>query len=316
MLRIAFVIDNLNVHGGVRRCVELANALIARGHWMRIYTPKGASCDWLPCMAEVHPFDSLAKHGADVAVSYGSSKGTLAVVAGAKARVKALYVVSLNERALERLQSDPILDTFNDPEWLLFACSTWLTDWLSRTFSRSVVPLIGAVNRSIFHPVKVKRDKERPIILSSGDIREREGSKTVLRAYEIARESIPGLQLQTYHRRGYPQSKMADVYCGASAFVDGQWYAGWNNPVAEAMACGRPVVCTDIGGVRDFAVHDETALLVPVEDPEALAKATVQLLTDVDLAQRLRILALERISQFTYAKMAARFERTVRGLIE
>lgn len=316
MYRIALVIDTLGIHGGVRRCVELANALIARGHWVRIYEPKGRPCDWLTCMAEVHPWESLPAHGADVSVSFGSSVGTLKIVESAKARVKCLYMVSLNERELDRLARDPIMETFLDPEWVLFGCSTWIVDWLSETLTREVFPVIGAVNRSIFHPVRVKRDNAYPVMMSSGDPRAREGSVCASKAFEIAKKRVPSLTMDVYHKKGIPQSKMAEAYCKAHVFVDGQWYAGWNNPVAEAMACGRPVVCTDIGGVKDFAVHEETALLVPVEDPAAMADAVVRILTDYDLSQRLRILALERIEPFTYAKMAADFERVVRRLLE
>jgi hypothetical protein len=316
MLRIALVIDTLTIHGGVRRCIELANALISRGHWVRIYETNGKYEKWLPCLAEIHPWSALKADGADVAVSFGSGPSALAATEAAQPRVKALYMVSLNERNLDALQRDPIMKTFRNPDWLLFGCSSWIVDWLARTNEREVYPLIGAVNRSIFHPVKVKRDNERPALLSSGDPREREGSVCVRKAFELAQKRVPGLSMEVYHKKGYAQAKMAEVYCRAHVFVDGQQYAGWNNPVAEAMACGRPVVCTDIGGVRDFAVNEETALLVPVEDVGAMADAIVRLLVDYDLAQRLRVLALERIERWTYARMAEDFERVVLERLE
>ncbi len=46
----------------------------------------------------------------------------------------------------------------------------------------------------------------------------------------------------------------------------------------EAMAMRRPVVATDIGGVREIVVNEETGLLVARDDPEALANAIVRLL--------------------------------------
>jgi len=53
------------------------------------------------------------------------------------------------------------------------------------------------------------------------------------------------------------------------------------------MAAGKPVVATDIRGCREEVVDGVTGLLVPVRDPEALARAIVRILSDEDLARRM-----------------------------
>lgn len=50
--------------------------------------------------------------------------------------------------------------------------------------------------------------------------------------------------------------------------------------VLEAMASGRPVVATNHGGPREICVHGDTGLLVPPDDPRAMADAIVRLLND------------------------------------
>jgi glycosyltransferase involved in cell wall biosynthesis len=62
-----------------------------------------------------------------------------------------------------------------------------------------------------------------------------------------------------------------------------------NRPVSvvEAAACGLCVVSTDVGGVPDLLVHEESALLVPPDDPAALAAAVRRLLDEPGLAGRL-----------------------------
>jgi glycosyltransferase involved in cell wall biosynthesis len=50
--------------------------------------------------------------------------------------------------------------------------------------------------------------------------------------------------------------------------------------ILEAMAAGRAVVATDVGGVREQVVEGETALLVPPGDPGAFARAVAALLAD------------------------------------
>ena len=53
----------------------------------------------------------------------------------------------------------------------------------------------------------------------------------------------------------------------------------------EAMALGRPVVATSVGGVPEVVADGETGLLVEPGDPEALAKAVLKLLADGDRAR-------------------------------
>ncbi len=80
---------------------------------------------------------------------------------------------------------------------------------------------------------------------------------------------------------------------------------GWSNPAAEAMACGLPLVCTEAGTV-DFAVNEDTALVVPTRTPTAIAAAVERLHRDPELAERLRTNGLERIRGFGWTDVARR----------
>src|SRR5205085_392429 len=57
--------------------------------------------------------------------------------------------------------------------------------------------------------------------------------------------------------------------------------------VLEAMAAGKPVVATSVGGLKESVIDGITGLLVPPKDPESLARAIRKLLTDPGLAARL-----------------------------
>lgn len=62
---------------------------------------------------------------------------------------------------------------------------------------------------------------------------------------------------------------------------------GLSGAVRESLAVGRPVVATDVGGNRELVHDNKTGLLVPPEDPAALATAIGRLLGDPALAERL-----------------------------
>lgn len=70
-----------------------------------------------------------------------------------------------------------------------------------------------------------------------------------------------------------------------------------NLPLAiiEAMACGTPVVASEVGGIPELIEHDTTGLLVPPGDPARLAEAVSALISDETLRARLASAALERV---------------------
>src|SRR5206468_4171447 len=73
----------------------------------------------------------------------------------------------------------------------------------------------------------------------------------------------------------------------------------------EAMAAGRPVVASRVGGLAEAVVHAETGLLVPPGDPTALAAALARLAGDPELRARLGAAGRERVlARYTAARMA------------
>jgi glycosyltransferase involved in cell wall biosynthesis len=62
---------------------------------------------------------------------------------------------------------------------------------------------------------------------------------------------------------------------------------GMPGALMEAMASGVAVVATDVGGTNELVVHDESGLLVPAYDPQALSNGLASLLEDPELRNRL-----------------------------
>ena len=110
-----------------------------------------------------------------------------------------------------------------------------------------------------------------------------------------------------------PNQDLPAVYSGAAALALPSRYEGFGLPVLEAMACGVPVVCSNAASLPEAA--GGAALLVPPDDPQALAKALERVLTDPDLAGRLRQQGLDRAGRLTWEKTArqtlAVYERAV-----
>jgi glycosyltransferase involved in cell wall biosynthesis len=97
----------------------------------------------------------------------------------------------------------------------------------------------------------------------------------------------------------------ADLTALADVFVLPSLWEGLPLVLLEAAAAGKPIVASDIDGVREVVRDGETAVLVPPGDPDRLAGAILRLLEDRDLARRLGQRARDEIPpRFTLSGMA------------
>ena len=89
------------------------------------------------------------------------------------------------------------------------------------------------------------------------------------------------------------QAALFDEYRRASAFclpcrvADSGDRDGIPNVMVEAMACGVPVVGTEVSGLPELVEAERNGLLVPPDDPEAVAEALLRLYSDSELARAL-----------------------------
>ncbi|MGC9453702.1 MAG: glycosyltransferase family 4 protein [Phycisphaerae bacterium] len=82
------------------------------------------------------------------------------------------------------------------------------------------------------------------------------------------------------------------------------------NIVLESMACGTPTVGFDVGGIPDMVRPDETGLLAPAGDTDALAGAIRSLLSDSDRLQRMgRACRETAVREYSYKPVAGRYRQ-------
>ncbi|KPI20567.1 glycosyl transferase group 1 [Actinobacteria bacterium OV450] len=84
----------------------------------------------------------------------------------------------------------------------------------------------------------------------------------------------------------------------------------------EAMACGRPVVASAVGGQQDTVADRETGRLVPPGDVRALAAATAELLADDTVRREYGAAGRRRVtSRYAWSQVAAATERSYRSVL-
>ena len=74
-----------------------------------------------------------------------------------------------------------------------------------------------------------------------------------------------------------PHEKLPALYSAADMLVLATSREGWPNVLLEAMACGAPVVATNIGGIPEIITRPEAGVIVPERTPDALAAGIRQL---------------------------------------
>jgi glycosyltransferase involved in cell wall biosynthesis len=94
-------------------------------------------------------------------------------------------------------------------------------------------------------------------------------------------------------------------YQSSSVAVLSVWDAVANNALLEQMACGLPTIASDIGGIREY-LGDDAGVLVPPEDPAALAGAILQLMADGAARARMGDAARRRALLFDQRIVAER----------
>ena len=167
----------------------------------------------------------------------------------------------------------------------------------------------------------------RRYVLSLGTLEPRKNLETLVAACERlwarrrARPDLvlaggPGWKASGLHRRiarspfrdkihlpGYASRPLAaDLYRAAEAFVYPSLAEGFGLPVAEAMACGTPVVASDIEALREVA--GDAALYAPPLDVAALDRAIERALEDEPARERLRAAGPARAALFTWRAAA------------
>ena len=104
------------------------------------------------------------------------------------------------------------------------------------------------------------------------------------------------------------RDELVRLYQRSSIFVLPSHHEGMSTVLLEAMACGLPVVSTAVGGAQEVVIDGENGLLVPPQNPKALAEALLTLLRDDRLCQRLGRHAQATIEQYhTWDAVGARY---------
>jgi glycosyltransferase involved in cell wall biosynthesis len=293
-MRFSFIEPPLNIYGGIRRILELSNHLTQLGHEVIIYHPDGGPCKWLKSVAKTRKLEDIHKDRHEVLVF--NYPPQFDIFAKTSAELKVYYLL----HAHHLVGIKDVMRTYQHPS-LKVACSKWVAEQMRGLIKGNIPVVYGGVNRDIFHPVS-NSPKQFDLIFY-GSKRPWKGTDTILQACKLGKFSY-----DFYEGKNLTQEQMANFICKGRVFVSGSWFEGWNNTVLEAMACRMPVVATDCGGNREFAINNVTALVVPPKNPKLMSEKIKKLLSDPPLQRRLGEQAYKKSLEYNWDDTAKRWE--------
>jgi glycosyltransferase involved in cell wall biosynthesis len=208
------------------------------------------------------------------------------------------------------------------------------TEFLRQVFARHgmkarTVP--NVVDLARFHPVeRVHSTRDKPHIVVTRNLEHLYGNDLALQAFALIKRRHPGARMSIAgsgpERAGLEAmatrlgvenavtftgrlegAAITTLYQDADLLLNPSRADNTPNAVLEALACGVPVVSTDVGGVPFLVEHGRTALLVPAESPEALADAAMHVLGDAALRDRLVMNGLETANDCSWGRVKSRW---------
>lgn len=125
-----------------------------------------------------------------------------------------------------------------------------------------------------------------------------------------------GIATQTTFAGRVGHDRLPLYYTAADVCAIPSHYEPFGLVAIEAMACGTPVVASDVGGLRFTVVPEETGLLAPPQDVDAFAKAIQRILTDDLWVRKVRRQASTRVQQnFSWTGVAVQLSDLYRRLL-
>jgi glycosyltransferase involved in cell wall biosynthesis len=319
--------------GGFRIAYQYANGLAERGHQVALTYASGREGKWygraLFCAMRVaiafipdwfaldrriarrYVFALGSRSIPDADASVATAWDTaVALEACPPSKGKKVYLI----QDYETWSASPeaVQATWRYADMQKIVISHWLYN-LGLQFGASSMRIVpNAVDPKLFHLSNTGERKYAVAMMHSP--LPKKGGEDGIRALQIAKEECPELTAVLFGTRARSpqipawvdyvqnpaQSDLAALYNNALAYLCPSHTEGWGLPPMEAMACGAAVVSTRNGGVEDFCVDGETALLVPVGDSQEMARQLVRLVRDEPLRERLAQNGLQKIKEFSF----------------
>ena len=208
--------------------------------------------------------------------------------------------------------------------------SDWIKNILVKKLNAKIEKVIpnGVDTNQFYIDRKDNPNKNEVRILMAYRNEKWKGAADGIKAFEIAKKACPNIKLVMFgpspnmeitkdvefHELPYGD-KLRKIYNSCDIFIFTSYYEGFALPPMEAMACGCAVVTTDVGAVSNYAIKNETALVVDPHDINNIAKSIVQLVKNKKEREIIAKNGFNYIKKFNWDKSTDELEATFKKYV-
>jgi hypothetical protein len=324
-MNIAYLMEDTALSGGIRVQLAQADALIARGHRVRIVT-KGSPLTWRPSRAEwvyVDDFNTYDARDDDFIIA---TFWTTLAAAFVIAPEKALHLCQGYEGAFTAYQPirGEIEAAYRLPIPKLVVTRSLVA--ICKQFSDDVT-YIGQIVDDEFFRARAPAENEPMRVLLCGESQVdlkgvADGYAAAAHArwfhqkFDLIRVSPwapsreePLDSVQEFHVALNTREMTRLMHSCDVLIAPNHAEEGFGLPAAEAMASGIPVVLTSIPSYLSFDDVHDYALFAPQENAVELGEKLIEVLSDIDLRDRLRVRGREVAEQWRASHVAEIIEK-------
>jgi glycosyltransferase involved in cell wall biosynthesis len=298
MMKIAYLIPDCGVSGGVAVVCQHANRLLARGHQVALISQ--ANCDhidWFP--NQLVPVLPMTKYPEDLDILIATGWSTSFEVVDLPAKHK-FYFVQSDETRFHN--PDSVWKKLTALSYLLnfhyITEAQWIKKWLNSEFNHNAALIPNGLDQKFFFPDEpIAQKGERPRILLEGAIAiPYKGMEDAFKVVhdldaEIWCVSSLGEPKPEWHCDRFfsqvPMEHMRRVYSSCDILLKMSRVEGFFGPPLEMMACGGAVVVGKVTGYDEYIRDGYNALVVEQGDVAGAREAINNLIDDVELRQKL-----------------------------
>lgn len=330
MLEFLCVLPTLNPYGGVISIVNLMNHLMEMGHGCTMVSL--SRCDNHPHTFYAEPtyikdwnkIPEQMKGDYDVLIATSwETVGAVVELAKSSRNGKSIYFIQDIESVFynkDDYRRREVIKTYGQIETRIVK-TKFLQNALRDLgcFAERIRP---GMNLDLFYPHPKPNDNVSRVLAMARIGHSHRGDDLVLETMEKLVQKKRGVEITLFGSNDLSDMKtsfpfvnkgrvnpedLPSIYSSADVYVEMSREHGFGRTGVEAMACGTACVLSDSGGIREYARHEENALIVQVGDVDGAVQQICRLLDDHNLRSHLIEAGLKTVQKFAEREAAKDF---------